>query len=92
MNALLSVEEILAKKWSVYPNPVNDELRISVNGLEDKSLLVRIFDQTGSLVKSFETEVENNNITESVSGLSNGVYVVELSGKEGKSVNKMIKN
>ncbi|MCK5908078.1 MAG: T9SS type A sorting domain-containing protein, partial [Flavobacteriales bacterium] len=92
VNALLSVEELLAKKWSVYPNPVNEELRISVNGLKDKSLSVRILDQSGAVVQTFEAEVENNAIIESVSGLSSGVYLIELKGKEGRSVNKMIKN
>jgi len=44
-----------------------------------------------AVVDSFEADVEDGMIRESVNRLSSGVYLVELSGKEGKSINKMIK-
>ena len=91
VNALLSNEELLATMWGIYPNPVHNQLKITVNGLKDKTLTVTIIDQNGSIVKSFEADVENNTIKASVDELSSGVYMVELSGKEGKSVNKLIK-
>jgi len=92
VNALLSNDELLAAKWGIYPNPVDDELRIELHGLSNDDVTVRILDLSGKLVKYFDKQNYNDIISHSVSDLESGIYIVEVSNIDGKSTHKMIKN
>ncbi|MCK5906697.1 MAG: T9SS type A sorting domain-containing protein, partial [Flavobacteriales bacterium] len=91
VNALLNEDEILSTKWGVNPNPVDDVLRIEFQGLIDSDVNIKIFTLDGVLVKYIE-ETENNNLIKTpINDLASGVYLLELSNSEGKSIKKMIK-
>ncbi|MEN8137557.1 MAG: S8 family serine peptidase [Bacteroidota bacterium] len=93
VNSFLSEEEFLATQWEIYPNPVINDMVISLNEIEEEGeVRVNIYDLSGTVVKSFTYDVENNKISVPVSKLSSGVYMVELVGNNGRSMNKMIKN
>ncbi len=72
------------KTLQLYPNPANDSF--SVNG--DVSNLT-IFNSLGQMVKSFEANQGNYN----VSDLVPGIYIVKIMGQDGnRSSMKLLKN
>ncbi|MEN8137560.1 MAG: T9SS type A sorting domain-containing protein, partial [Bacteroidota bacterium] len=91
VNSVLSNDEILANKWSIYPNPVEGELVIATGNLEDKSLGLIIYNVNGEQLMSFDAVVENGYLRISVEELSSGVYFIELISNEGRSFNTMLK-
>lgn len=71
----LSVPENQIKRFSVYPNPVNDILSIKT---ADKVENVVVFDLLGKNVASFKGDsIDNNSIN--LSQLPNGLYLVKIS-------------
>tara|TARA_R110002096_G_scaffold115365_2_gene249901 strand:- start:120695 stop:121018 length:324 start_codon:yes stop_codon:yes gene_type:complete len=74
---------------SVYPNPVKDYLNIEINNLS--SGIAEIYDLNGKLLGI--TEIRTGYGILSTSELSNGLYVVKISGTNGKSaVQKILVN
>ena len=61
--------------FTVYPNPANEQITISLNGLEGE-VSVRIYDMQGRLVKQ---ELLNDTRTQlNISDLSKGVYIISV--------------
>jgi hypothetical protein len=75
----------LKNEFKIFPNPVFDQLFISSEKLIIKTLSV--FSTTGQMI--LEIEDASNSID--VSSLSKGMYFLEISSSEGKSVQKFIK-
>ena len=83
LSAVLSLENKDLIQFSLYPNPSNDEFTIQLNGnigLEK----VSIYNQLGQLVKVSSTD------TTGIQDLSSGIYFVEISTDQGKSIQKLI--
>ena len=72
---------------SIYPNPADQEISISIPGSTIKNVL--IYDSSGKLVKSYFCD--HNLFTENIAGLKNGIYFVNITTDKGISVQKMIK-
>ncbi|WMJ74972.1 T9SS type A sorting domain-containing protein [Cytophagaceae bacterium ABcell3] len=80
--------------FKVYPNPVNAEATLEVNSSYNGPVQIKVLDVTGGEHLSFEAEKTGNVFTYNVnlSGLSNGIYFVQVLEKENISVLKIIKN
>ena len=74
----VGVEKLTSETLSVYPNPVQDQIRVNMNGA------LAIYDLSGKLVISELVEAGN---TVSVSELKSGIYFVKV----GSSVQKVVK-
>ena len=74
----VGVEEIASETLSVYPNPVQDQISVNIDGA------LAIYDLSGKMVKSELVEAGN---TVSVSALKSGIYFVKV----GSSVQKIVK-
>ena len=74
----VGVEEIASETLSVYPNPVQDQISVNIDGA------LAIYDLSGKMVKSALVEAGN---TVSVSALKSGIYFVKV----GSSVQKIVK-
>jgi len=73
-----SVEGInKVKSINAYPNPAND--RLVIEAAADEYTEARVFDMTGRLVNTLA--IENNGVN--VSTLTNGNYVLEVTGRNG---------
>ncbi|MCG8574841.1 MAG: T9SS type A sorting domain-containing protein [Flavobacteriales bacterium] len=83
INWVVSVDE-LEKEWSIYPNPVNNELRIE--GF-DQLKSIQIFDQQGRLV--FESNKSSNTIA--LGHLPKGSYWLKLTDQKGTYEKQFIK-
>lgn len=83
------VNEVLASKLSVYPNPANSVINISnaenilVNGIE-------IVDLNGRTVKSAKYDGIEAQIN--ISDLSAGMYLMNISSDKGTTTKKIMKN
>lgn len=84
---LSTTDEILNQnsKYKIVPNPAHTEISINnSNEIEE----VKIFNLTGSLIQTIQTDFHKVNI----SFLANGVYTLQITNKEGKkSITKLLK-
>ncbi len=81
----LSVDNALASKFSVYPNPVKDFLTIDARNINISS--VNVFNVLGTKV------LERKELTENkldVSSLSNGIYFLKISADNATVTKKFI--
>ncbi|MEI6595449.1 MAG: T9SS type A sorting domain-containing protein [Bacteroidota bacterium] len=73
----------------IYPNPANDLINISFEQ-QSSAVTISIFDMTGRLSKSVNTN--KNNTLMNVSDLENGIYFIAISGKDFTASRKLIIN
>ncbi|RZJ33853.1 MAG: T9SS type A sorting domain-containing protein [Flavobacterium sp.] len=87
----LSVNQALANKFSVYPNPANNVVTISsadAIGVNN----ISITDLNGRVVKNVKVTDAPQSIEVNVSDLSSGMYMMNISSAEGTAVKKIVKN
>ncbi|MEO8762161.1 MAG: T9SS type A sorting domain-containing protein, partial [Bacteroidia bacterium] len=75
------------------PNPASNQLTINVSGLskDQKSNLV-MYDILGSVVLKDELATKDTqSLTYDITGLSKGVYIVEITNSTQKVVKRLIK-
>jgi hypothetical protein len=70
----------------VYPNPANDVLNININNSSFKNSIV-VYNVSGAEV--LKTNMANSSAQLNIENLSNGVYLVKVSNKNG--FNKTVK-
>jgi heat shock protein HslJ len=84
-NYVLDVAENYNQSIAIYPNPVSNQLFIASEGITIEKLAV--YSMSGKQV--IEASANLNSID--VSNLSEGLYFIEVSSSEGKSVQKFLK-
>lgn len=79
-------EEDIASSFQIYPNPTSDLITIDfpVFGIDEK--IIEIFDASGKLIVKDSFSSFNHSID--VSGLTNGLYIISLSDKDGRQIQK----
>ncbi|HEY6504054.1 MAG TPA: T9SS type A sorting domain-containing protein [Chitinophagaceae bacterium] len=76
-----------------YPNPVSNELRVTVpSSWQGKSMVLEIFTQNGQRVKTLKAGSASQTETIAVSDLAKGFYLVKASCGDATAVQKIIKN
>lgn len=80
-----SVEENASNKFTIYPNPSNEVVRITSSGIMNE---IRISDVTGRLTKLINTNSKVASID--TSAYPDGVYWVSVITAEGMSSSKLI--
>jgi hypothetical protein len=75
------INELGENKTRIYPNPASDKLYINASSTAVSEL--RVIDMLGNVMK-----VENfsGSTSVNVSGLSNGLYIIQFSGADGKMI------
>ena len=90
-DTLLGLDKLEATNdtFVVYPNPVNDIVNISlaVNAVEVEINKVTISDVNGRIVKEFNSNLNQLN----VSDLNSGVYFLNIETQNGKATKKIVK-
>ena len=90
-----SLTETVTADVQVFPNPTSDEITISMIGNTEKSIAIQIYQATGELVFSKETQIMSNEIfSEKISlrDLNSGVYFVRVQHQNTMITKKIIKN
>ncbi len=79
---------------SIFPNPVADQLNVSIRSEETQELVVRVLDLMGRVLVSTQnkTSIGNNLVEIPTHTLNSGMYIVEIISSKGKSASKFIKN
>lgn len=80
---ILSTETPLIQHTNLYPNPAKDQFNIQLNdGIEFER--VRVYNHIGQLIiESKESNINTNN-------WSQGIYFVEVTTQQGRSIKKLI--
>jgi len=86
---VLGVEDFSLNAAAVYPNPASSEFYIKTKTSLSK---VKLYNQTGSLVKTIDVIDDAREVTVDVNGMQSGVYLLELQNNSEKSWKKVIIN
>ena len=82
----LSNPDVSKNSFSLYPNPTKDLLNISSDGISIERISIYSFSGQLLLTKNEETNLVN------VSGLSSGIYFLEITTENGNAIKKFVKN
>ncbi len=88
LDAYVSVDEPQAIDMDIYPNPVADQINVSVEDYRNTTL--EVYNLLGKVVKTVELNSQNTQVD--VSGLSNGTYIVRVMNGNKVSTKKVIVN
>jgi hypothetical protein len=75
------INELSEGKTNIYPNPASNKLHIITSNPSVSEY--RVYDMLGSVVKA---ENFSSEATVDVSGLNNGLYIIQFSSSEGKMI------
>jgi len=77
---------------SIFPNPVSDELTVSIENIEDKGN-ISVFNITGQLIESVMLSANTSNFRETIdfSNLPSGVYTVKVQIGNQVATEKVVK-
>lgn len=93
-NVIAGIKETgLKYDFSVYPNPANDKLNISLINQKAENVSVKLLNNLGQLVKVIElgnSTTINHQID--LKGLSSGIYIIKTHVGSASSSKKLIKN
>jgi hypothetical protein len=90
--ALTAVEDYNGlEDLTVYPNPATDQVTIDFSLNESTNVNVRLMDMTGKTLRqgAFGGEQGANRIQFGLQDVARGMYLLEISNTEGKSVRKV---
>jgi hypothetical protein len=91
----ISVNELeFAQQLSLYPNPANEQIQVRMNTLGAGKAQVRVLDVAGKIITQhvWTYAAGTNNYTLNVQDLASGIYSIELSNGERRTVQQFIKN
>lgn len=78
--------------FNVYPNPFRHDLMIEIPGLKaSENNKIKLYSLDGQLIFNSEVREEILDLSNQISALSSGIYLLELSNKTGRTVKKIIK-
>lgn len=84
----VGVVNIERESLSIYPNPSNDQLHITIPGSKSSEMTVEVFNSMGLLVKSFNTE--GNTTCTIKNDLIKGIYTIRVLGEGQQFTGKFI--
>jgi photosystem II stability/assembly factor-like uncharacterized protein len=76
----VGIDNLQMKEFSIFPNPVSDQLNISLTSTGSKNIIFRIFDPSGKLLMDEDQGTLNGSLIKhlSVSNLASGVYFISI--------------
>ena len=77
----------------VFPNPVTNELQVSINAPEDEDVELSIYDGGGRLMRKLHTNIEKGNSKITLSNFQSwptGIYSVKVIAGKELFINKMV--
>lgn len=87
-----AVEDHTSSKWSIYPNPMEDQLTIAVENKEAQWLSVQLTDMLGKTIVLDRQHVKGSyQAVFDLSHLADGMYLLELKGEQTSMQQKLIK-
>jgi hypothetical protein len=87
----LSINEVLAGKFSTYPNPATNVVNVT-NGDGIRINAITMTDLNRRVVKEVNFTDAPSNIQVNISDLSSGMYMMNISSDAGSTTRKIVKN
>ncbi len=87
----VGINDFMASKWSVYPNPATNEIYVDAREIAG-DYEITIFNTVGALILNASAKNTNGTTTVDVSTLENGIYFVSVTTDEGSSMKKIMIN
>lgn len=84
----LSIVEMDANQFAIYPNPSSNLLNIKGNTMIDK---VSLIDLNGRILKEFNFNTQTLHAQLDLTDLTNGIYFLEIKFDQGNTIKKIIK-
>jgi hypothetical protein len=86
----LSLDDLgVSEYWVMYPNPVNDQLTISLEAEDLNGYKVQVINNLGGVV--METAIHSSQTTLDTSNIAQGVYFVTVHQNGTQTTKKLIK-
>ncbi|MEO7975594.1 T9SS type A sorting domain-containing protein [Flavobacterium sp.] len=85
----LSNSEFQKQQYTVFPNPASEQINLSFSAVLN-NVNVKIISITGQTVYQ-KTNLSGDNLSLNVSGLANGIYIIQVSDGISVSSSKLIK-
>jgi hypothetical protein len=90
-STLQSENAVVQGQATIFPNPADDKLYITLNSSPDQ-LTIRIIDMSGAVMNSNEYRTAGKNKIElNVSQLARGIYILQLQSQQGSQTLRFIK-
>lgn len=91
-NKVTAIVQLKFYQIKTYPNPVEDQFVIEINGLDDKDISAKLFDKQAKLIFSLNGDINKtaNVIEEKVENLLPGFYFLIISGDQILYKNKIL--
>ena len=88
-NVITKLQEIkkTEESLSIYPNPVNDKLNITIK--DQKLQSYELYDINGRMIKTC-TNIKSQNHTIDVNSLEKGIYIIKISLDDNSIINRNI--
>ncbi|UKN00405.1 T9SS type A sorting domain-containing protein [Paracrocinitomix mangrovi] len=86
-------EDMTEDKFSVYPNPANDFINVSISLTESENTTINVLDISGKVIatRNLGNIQGDKNITISMRDFATGVYFVEMINENHREVKKIVK-
>ncbi|OIQ37770.1 MAG: hypothetical protein BM555_00090 [Crocinitomix sp. MedPE-SWsnd] len=86
--------EIAEDRFSIFPNPANEEIKVSISLTSSEQTVINVLDISGKIVRTMNLGMiqGDKNLSISLDGMNTGVYFVEMVNEDGTQVKKFIKN
>ncbi|MEA3445257.1 MAG: T9SS type A sorting domain-containing protein [Bacteroidota bacterium] len=88
--SIYSINEAKNTNWQIYPNPVEDNLKINFDDQSEKNNAISIFDFTGRQIMQINKNIVGL-ISIDVSDLNNGIYFIQIESGKITSTSKFVK-
>ena len=79
-----------SETFNLYPNPASEKCQLTGWSIMETTTSVELLNTQGQLVKTYLKEVSDSSVELDLSGLSPGVYYVQITGKERLLHKKLI--
>ncbi len=91
---IVGLNESIAGKFSLSPNPAHDLVNVIYNGRSGQSIDVRLTSVFGQLngIYHFKSSPEKNIFSIDISRITPGLYIVTFSAEEGVTAGKLVVN
>lgn len=81
-------ESVPLRSITIYPNPAKDIFYVNIGNPENEEFSLTIYNAIGAVVKSEKLKQNNQQIN--ISGLNNGIYLVEVNSENMHKTEKLI--
>ena len=90
VDEVLSINDLQNQVFGLFPNPTESKATLMLD-MNHTFTNVQVVSITGKVINTYNIENGQTNVHIDLSGMSNGVYFVQIKGVEGQTVRKLMK-